>query len=179
MKLTLDTDKKTCYIFYTATFPKWNERNKWTMSASFLIQTTCEILVAAFIIWGLFNEQKLIDFEDKLIAKWKARKSKWKIHANQIVQNVVLLAMEIARSMLILELGSILSMPNEKRNKMLFILYALYILPVLHKKAACFHRLQEGRNDYVYWIFFHRNRWRRADGICIWGRVSRIHKFIA
>lgn len=46
------------------------------MSASFLIQTTCEILVAAFIIWGLFNEQKLIDFEDKLIAKWKARKSK-------------------------------------------------------------------------------------------------------
>ncbi len=46
------------------------------MSASLLIQTICEILVAAFIIWGLFNEQKLIDFEDKLIAKWKARKSK-------------------------------------------------------------------------------------------------------
>lgn len=46
------------------------------MSASFLIQTICEIVVAAFIIWGLFNEQKLIDFEDKLIAKWKARKSK-------------------------------------------------------------------------------------------------------
>ena len=46
------------------------------MSASFLIQTICEILVAAFIIWGLFNEQKLINFEDKLIEKWKERKTK-------------------------------------------------------------------------------------------------------
>lgn len=46
------------------------------MSTPYLIQTICEILVAAFIIWGLFNEQKLIDFEDKIIAKWKARKSK-------------------------------------------------------------------------------------------------------
>ena len=136
MKLTLDTGTKLWYIFYTATFPKWNERKERTMSASFLIQTICEILVAAFIIWGLFNEQKLIDFEDKLIAKWKARKSKWKIHANQIVQNVVLLAMEIARSMLILEIGSILSMPNEKRNKMLFILFTVSIPPVLHKKCS-------------------------------------------
>ena len=76
MKLTLDTDKNPCYIFYTATFPKWNERKKRTMSASFLIQTICEFLVATFLIWGLFNEQKLIDFEDKIIAKWKARKSK-------------------------------------------------------------------------------------------------------
>lgn len=46
------------------------------MSTLHLIQTICEILVAAFIIWGLFNEQKLVDFEDKIIAKWKARKSK-------------------------------------------------------------------------------------------------------
>ena len=46
------------------------------MSTPYLIQTICEISVASFIIWGLFNEQKLIDFEDKIIAKWKARKSK-------------------------------------------------------------------------------------------------------
>lgn len=46
------------------------------MSTLYIIQTICEILVAAFIIWGLFNEQKLIDFEDKLIEKWKARKLK-------------------------------------------------------------------------------------------------------
>ena len=46
------------------------------MSTSFFIQTICEILVAAFIIWGLFNEQKLINFEDKLIEKWKERKTK-------------------------------------------------------------------------------------------------------
>ena len=46
------------------------------MSTPHLIQTICEILVAAFLIWGLFNEQKLIDFEDKIVAKWKAKKSK-------------------------------------------------------------------------------------------------------
>ena len=46
------------------------------MSTPHLIQTIFEISVASFIVWGLFNEQKLIDFEDKLIAKWKERKTK-------------------------------------------------------------------------------------------------------
>lgn len=31
-----------------------------------IISTVLEILVAAFIIYGLFNEDKLVDFEDKL-----------------------------------------------------------------------------------------------------------------
>jgi hypothetical protein len=35
--------------------------------------TVLQIAVAAFIIWGLFNESKLVDFEDWLIAKIKAR----------------------------------------------------------------------------------------------------------
>ena len=133
MKLTLDTDKNPCYIFYTTSFPKWNKRKKRTMSTSFLIQTICEILVAAFIIWGLFNEQKLIDFEDKLIAKWKARKSKWKTHVSQIAQNAVRLVTEIVRNIPILELGSIPSMLNGKQNKISFILYIVFVLPVLHK----------------------------------------------
>lgn len=46
------------------------------MSTPHLIQTIFEILMVAFIIWGIINEQKLVDFENKIIDKWKARKSK-------------------------------------------------------------------------------------------------------
>ena len=46
------------------------------MSTLHLIQTICEILVIGFIVWGYFNQSKLVNFEDKIIAKWKARKSK-------------------------------------------------------------------------------------------------------
>ncbi len=46
------------------------------MSTPHLIQTIIEILVAAFVIWAVFNEQKFIDFEDKIVKKWKSRKSK-------------------------------------------------------------------------------------------------------
>lgn len=46
------------------------------MSTPYIIRTIIEILVAAFLIWGLFNEEKLVNFEDKIVAKWKARKSK-------------------------------------------------------------------------------------------------------
>ncbi len=33
----------------------------------FILQTILEIAVAVFIIWGLFNEKKLIKFEDRII----------------------------------------------------------------------------------------------------------------
>ncbi len=33
----------------------------------FILQTVLEIAVAAFIIWGLFNEKKLVKFEDRVI----------------------------------------------------------------------------------------------------------------
>jgi len=46
------------------------------MSMPYVIRTICEVVVAAFIIWGLFHEQTLIDFEDQIIAKLKERKSK-------------------------------------------------------------------------------------------------------
>lgn len=39
----------------------------------FILTTVIQFAVAAFIIWGLFNEKKLIRFEDKLIAKLKKR----------------------------------------------------------------------------------------------------------
>ena len=32
----------------------------------FILQTVLEFSVAGFIIWGLFNEQKLIKFEDRI-----------------------------------------------------------------------------------------------------------------
>lgn len=39
----------------------------------FVFITVLQFAVAAFIIWGLFNEHKLVDFEDRLIAKIKFR----------------------------------------------------------------------------------------------------------
>lgn len=33
----------------------------------FILQTLLEIAVAVFIIWGLFNEKKLVKFEDRII----------------------------------------------------------------------------------------------------------------
>ena len=32
----------------------------------FILQTILEVAVAVFIIWGLFNEKKLIKFEDRI-----------------------------------------------------------------------------------------------------------------
>ncbi|MBO5909070.1 MAG: hypothetical protein J6Q67_04750 [Clostridia bacterium] len=39
----------------------------------FILQTVLEFSVATFIIWALFNEEKLVDFEKKIINKIKAR----------------------------------------------------------------------------------------------------------
>ena len=38
-----------------------------------ILQTILEFAVAAFIIWGLFNEKKLIKFEDYIIDAIKRR----------------------------------------------------------------------------------------------------------
>ena len=37
----------------------------------FILQTAIEFSVAGFIIWGLFNEKKLIRFEDRVIDFFK------------------------------------------------------------------------------------------------------------
>ena len=42
----------------------------------FILQTVLEFAVAIFIIWGLFNEQKLIKFEDRIIDAVKRRVKK-------------------------------------------------------------------------------------------------------
>ncbi len=39
----------------------------------FILQTVIEFAIAGFIIWGLFNESKLVDFEDKIIDKIKSK----------------------------------------------------------------------------------------------------------
>ena len=40
----------------------------------FILKTVLEFAVAAFIIWGIFNEQKMVRFEDRIAARIKARR---------------------------------------------------------------------------------------------------------
>lgn len=42
------------------------------MTTSMIITTVIECAVGAFIIWGLFNEDKLVDFEDHIADTVKA-----------------------------------------------------------------------------------------------------------
>ncbi len=44
------------------------------MSAGMFIQTLFEVIAVAFVIWGLFNEQKLVKFEDRIKSHFKRRK---------------------------------------------------------------------------------------------------------
>lgn len=44
------------------------------MNTAFIFVTLFEILFAAFIIWGIFNEEKLVRFEDKI--RYKVKKGK-------------------------------------------------------------------------------------------------------
>lgn len=46
------------------------------MSLLYTLSTIIEIAVGGFIIWGLFNEGKIADFEQKGFKKVKARLSK-------------------------------------------------------------------------------------------------------
>ena len=57
--------------FLHSNIPKMKRKEKRTMSTPHLIQTICEILVAAFLIWGLFHEDILVDFEKRLFKKMK------------------------------------------------------------------------------------------------------------
>lgn len=50
------------------------------MNNTFALQSIFEILVAAFLIWGLFNEEKLVDFEDKVLAIIKALVRRRRMH---------------------------------------------------------------------------------------------------
>ncbi len=43
------------------------------MTLGMFLQTLFEIIAAGFIIWGLFNEQKLVKFEDKIKAAVRRR----------------------------------------------------------------------------------------------------------
>lgn len=40
----------------------------------YIIQTILEVAVVGFIVWGVFNEQKLVDFEEKVKANHRRRK---------------------------------------------------------------------------------------------------------
>lgn len=42
----------------------------------FVLQTIFEIILASFIIWGVFNEDKFIKFEDSLVAKLRNKKER-------------------------------------------------------------------------------------------------------
>lgn len=42
------------------------------MNLTFLFSTFFEIALGGFIIWGIFNEQKLVDFEDRMFGKIKS-----------------------------------------------------------------------------------------------------------
>lgn len=42
----------------------------------FMISSIFEIIAATFIIYGIFNEEKLVAFEEKIVKKIKNRSSK-------------------------------------------------------------------------------------------------------
>ena len=42
----------------------------------FMISSVFEIIAASFIIYGIFNEEKLIRFEQKIAKKFKSRSEK-------------------------------------------------------------------------------------------------------
>ncbi len=44
------------------------------MSALHLFQTVLEIVAIGFIIWGYFNQDKLVSFEEKIKSQIKRRK---------------------------------------------------------------------------------------------------------
>ena len=55
------------------------------MTDSMIIATLVECAVGGFIIWGLFNEDKLVDFEDRLV-----RYVKESVHKRQVKRNVTM-----------------------------------------------------------------------------------------
>ena len=47
--------------------PKIKTKEGKIMATIFSIAIVVEILLTAFIAWGIMNEEKLVDFEDKII----------------------------------------------------------------------------------------------------------------
>lgn len=46
------------------------------MSLGMVLQSLAEILAVGFVIWGLFNEKKLVKFEDNIRAFFRRKKLK-------------------------------------------------------------------------------------------------------
>ena len=46
------------------------------MSTPYLIQTIFEFAMVILLVLGMIFDQKIADFEKKIIVKWKARKTK-------------------------------------------------------------------------------------------------------
>ena len=65
-------------------------KGKINMTTSMIISTVIECAVGVFLIWSIFNEDKLCDFEDMVAAKIKEsirkRKKRRVMSAAQIVE---------------------------------------------------------------------------------------------
>lgn len=42
----------------------------------FVLQTIFEIILAGFIFWGIFNEDKLVKFEERFVVKLRNKKER-------------------------------------------------------------------------------------------------------
>ncbi len=58
------------------------------MSAIHTLQTVFELAVIIFIVWGFFNEDKLISFEKRLLSSLRRRRIKVIKAKRDIVRNV-------------------------------------------------------------------------------------------
>lgn len=52
------------------------DKENLTMSLLHILQTILEIGALAFIVWGIFNERRLVSFEDKIKSAFSRRKLK-------------------------------------------------------------------------------------------------------
>lgn len=42
----------------------------------FVLQTIFEIVLVGFVLWGIFNEDKFVRFEERLVAKLRNKKER-------------------------------------------------------------------------------------------------------
>ena len=42
----------------------------------FVLQTIFEIILVSFVIWGMFNEDKFVKFEKRIVAKLRNKKER-------------------------------------------------------------------------------------------------------
>lgn len=45
------------------------------MSLSFAITTGLEVLAGLFLIWGFLHEERFVAFEDRILARFRAKRS--------------------------------------------------------------------------------------------------------